>query len=982
MDLILFLSTGFTLKLLKHSNTLTNGVVDNNLIMNGHHNNHQHNNHTNGHTDSEIFIEYDDGLNQESGFLEQIDSGQTPPILIDLLQLRLQSPDDHNELSSSNLCQEIDLILTDHRRKPRSYSRSSYNHSSNYYMDLNHLHTNHDRMEAIVANDPFSQKIRLKSSNQSIMRTVRSKLISLNHHHRRIRSNFNNNSLNSVAFSHNNNNSTPQLMNGSVNHNHLNLNLFNHSPNHAASNTPSSSSVVNNSSSNNSNTSILMTNGLKNLHENGLPNVPNGNLPQATCPSPAKKKKRKHTNASLDSSLNVDGHQPTPISEELEADHIECQVIFNSSGGPLNLDPSPVGFIVQQKLLEKEGTNFIISNTRNRRQQRKALIELKKKYNKKRIPLMQVKAKSVSKSKGKSGADVLTNGLPNETASVSRIEDINDPETDSFIPLHEFLLKRNKFHSLLNQNSVNSAKSSSNSSNPNTTNIKPLESPTIRAYKKLPLSSGLSHLINCYPFNPETAAVDMVKISDEIQRSAQRKAVVQNTIMNNRNQHYDNSLVKVEEYLMEFDTSSGNQSPIKANVNVSPGITSVSIFHRAIDDLFFGQLFVDRSPSANSLTTGDTTTRQLSSSAARSCLFRLGSREAAKAYLEQFTEILTENGRKTVKITRSGVGAGIPQTQTVVTQQPTVMQPNQQQLHTAVQNPNHQQAIQQIHVQQVPQSVTTATAIQIQQQATTRVAQHPILQHQLQQITVPHVSPAATPLRSLETTHSAHLQMVQNPGQNVTHHPAITIQHPALQTASGQQQVQQPATIQAPHTATHATGQQTIQIQPQTIQIPQQMLQHHIQQIQVQHPQPNQGQQQSVGTTGTTTTLQPHNIQIIRSANKVVQFQPPGGSVRVQVKAGQLVQTSNASQHHTVHHVSNQPTPIAPAPAPVKNPAEMVQPVTGVLLQGNSGTTFQVIHPASAPGTGSSGTVQLPIIGMTPQQQQQIFQLRFILPNQ
>ncbi|XP_015783372.1 transcription factor SPT20 homolog isoform X2 [Tetranychus urticae] len=89
----------------------------------------------------------------------------------------------------------------------------------------------------------------------------------------------------------------------------------------------------------------------------------------------------------------------------------------------------------------------------------------------------------------------------------------------------------------------------------------------------------------------------------------------------------DNTLVKSDEYIMEFMNSEGRSS-----------VTCVAIYHRSIDDSYFGKLFLDKRKD-NSNRSGN------------SCLFRLGHKAMVNKYIDQFKEILTENGRKPVKIT-------------------------------------------------------------------------------------------------------------------------------------------------------------------------------------------------------------------------------------------------------------------------------------------------------------------------------------------
>ncbi|CAG2180645.1 unnamed protein product, partial [Oppiella nova] len=94
----------------------------------------------------------------------------------------------------------------------------------------------------------------------------------------------------------------------------------------------------------------------------------------------------------------------------------------------------------------------------------------------------------------------------------------------------------------------------------------------------------------------------------------------------------DNSLIKVEEYKMDFMDDNRRS------------LTSVNILHRPIDDTYFGQLVIDRQGHLR----GSTST------------FCLGTKQSTKRYVEQFTEILTENGRKSVKIVHTIAGQ-VPQ---------------------------------------------------------------------------------------------------------------------------------------------------------------------------------------------------------------------------------------------------------------------------------------------------------------------------------
>ncbi|RWS26332.1 transcription factor SPT20-like protein [Leptotrombidium deliense] len=113
----------------------------------------------------------------------------------------------------------------------------------------------------------------------------------------------------------------------------------------------------------------------------------------------------------------------------------------------------------------------------------------------------------------------------------------------------------------------------------------------------------------------------------------------------------ENALLKTEEFIMEF------MDPEKKT------LYTVTMYHRPVDDKHFGQLSVNRS-------------RENQSSNGSSCLFQFASKQLTRKfvfieettisvlkngffrrYIEQFIDILSENGRKSVKITHQVVGA-------------------------------------------------------------------------------------------------------------------------------------------------------------------------------------------------------------------------------------------------------------------------------------------------------------------------------------
>lgn len=83
----------------------------------------------------------------------------------------------------------------------------------------------------------------------------------------------------------------------------------------------------------------------------------------------------------------------------------------------------------------------------------------------------------------------------------------------------------------------------------------------------------------------------------------------------------------IEEYILETDRGGGRVYHIK-----------LSIYQRPANSEYLGELYVDRDYEQN--------TRN-----GEACQFALGTRAHANRYIQQFTEIFTEEGRKSVKIT-------------------------------------------------------------------------------------------------------------------------------------------------------------------------------------------------------------------------------------------------------------------------------------------------------------------------------------------
>jgi hypothetical protein len=91
-------------------------------------------------------------------------------------------------------------------------------------------------------------------------------------------------------------------------------------------------------------------------------------------------------------------------------------------------------------------------------------------------------------------------------------------------------------------------------------------------------------------------------------------------------------------------------------------LTHVTILHRPNDDTYFGQLYIDKQGQIRGSTCTSVTNELIFTNGLillklfkiniifNPISFQLGTKQATKRYIDQFTEILTENGRKSVKI--------------------------------------------------------------------------------------------------------------------------------------------------------------------------------------------------------------------------------------------------------------------------------------------------------------------------------------------
>ncbi|KAM7356088.1 transcription factor Spt20 homolog isoform 2-T5 [Cochliomyia hominivorax] len=232
----------------------------------------------------------------------------------------------------------------------------------------------------------------------------------------------------------------------------------------------------------------------------------------------------------------------------------------------------------------------------------------------------------------------------------------------------------------------------------------------------------------------------------------------------------------IEEYILETERDDNEGRRVVYHIKLS-------IFQRPSNSEYLGELYVDRDYREGSRN-------------GESCRFPLGTRVHANRYIQQFTEIFTEEGRKAVKITHLVPGHLPKITHTGITpeqrqalllqQQMQLQQQRQAALLAAQQQQQHQQVIQQTITQQQPEQ-------QQQQQHLVVVGPNGQQQHLLPS-NVQHLN------TNTMQNQSQTVQQQQNVSKNinivnVTGNSVAAVQH-VLRQQQLQQQQQQVATTQ------------------------------------------------------------------------------------------------------------------------------------------------------------------------------------------
>ncbi|XP_073836191.1 transcription factor Spt20 homolog isoform X2 [Musca autumnalis] len=254
----------------------------------------------------------------------------------------------------------------------------------------------------------------------------------------------------------------------------------------------------------------------------------------------------------------------------------------------------------------------------------------------------------------------------------------------------------------------------------------------------------------------------------------------------------------IEEYILETERDDNEGRRVVYHIKLS-------IFQRPSNSEYLGELYVDRD-YREGIRNGE------------SCRFPLGTRVHANRYIQQFTEIFTEEGRKAVKITHLVPGHVPKVTHTGITPEQRQALLLQQQQQLQLQQQQRQAAL--LAAQQQQQQQQQQQSIQQQQQVLSQ--QHLVVvgpngqQQHIIPATVQHVTNSASQQQQTVQHVPKNINIVNVTGNNT----AAAVTHVLRQQHQQQQQQQQQvsttqfidangATVQLQHATLTASGSNT-----------------------------------------------------------------------------------------------------------------------------------------------------------------------------
>lgn len=321
----------------------------------------------------------------------------------------------------------------------------------------------------------------------------------------------------------------------------------------------------------------------------------------------------------------------------------------------------------------------------------------------------------------------------------------------------------------------------------------------------------------------------------------------------------------IEEYILETERDDNEGRRVVYHIKLS-------IFQRPSNSEYLGELYVDRD-YREGIRNGE------------SCRFPLGTRVNANRYIQQFTEIFTEEGRKAVKITHLVPGHLPKVTHTGITpEQRQALLLQQQQMQIQQQQQQRQAALLAVQQQVIQQTITQAQPDQNSQQHLVVVGPNGQQQHLLP-TTVQHLN--------TNTVHS-HSQTVQHVAKNinivnVSGNNVAAVQHVLRQQIQPSQHVTTTqfidtngAAVQLQHSAlTATTANNTNNTATNTNSISSGS--HHIQLQQISSSASSTSGVVGVNNNGATTTT--HQLSLSNGSLVLVQQHPSGSSQALQQQA-------------------------------------------------------------------------------------------------
>lgn len=396
----------------------------------------------------------------------------------------------------------------------------------------------------------------------------------------------------------------------------------------------------------------------------------------------------------------------------------------------------------------------------------------------------------------------------------------------------------------------------------------------------------------------------------------------------------------IEEYILETERDDNEGRRVVYHIKLS-------IFQRPSNSEYLGELYVDRD-YREGIRNGE------------SCRFPLGTRVHANRYIQQFTEIFTEEGRKAVKITHlvpghvpkvTHTGITPEQRQALLLQQQQQLQLQQQQRQAALLAAQQQQQQQQVLSQQhlvvvgpngQQQHIIPATVQHVTNNTQQQQQQQQSVQHVAKNINIVNVTGNNTAAAVTHVLRQQHQQQQQQQQQVSTtqfidaNGATVQLQHATL-TASGSNS--NPTNNAGTNTISSVGGPHHIQLQQITAAT-----------ASGSGGQSSLGGNSSAGAQTTTTT---HQLSLSNGSLVLVQQHPAPNA--------QTVHHQQTTTHQALQHAG-----ITIQPANASHQQAQGQPKTQVITTTQLNSLTSGNNSALRTQLSSNVPILVSIFGHTP----------------